>query len=180
MPIKWMALECIHYRKFTHQSDVWSYGRGHRLFDFIIIESSSISPFPYTFQEWPSGSWWPSEANRMMASQQEKSLTSWRKGNVCRSLRSAPSTSTWSWSNVSANAKLILDPGLLWLKKSSILHTSDLWQQGIKACEQLPSSLSFLCNIWKTDLTPLAKTKITPSSKLNTWHVWLSLIQIKK
>uniref|UniRef100_A0A9J8BGZ0 receptor protein-tyrosine kinase n=1 Tax=Cyprinus carpio carpio TaxID=630221 RepID=A0A9J8BGZ0_CYPCA len=26
MPIKWMALECIHYRKFTHQSDVWSYG----------------------------------------------------------------------------------------------------------------------------------------------------------
>ncbi|XP_072512816.1 receptor tyrosine-protein kinase erbB-4-like isoform X2 [Salminus brasiliensis] len=26
MPIKWMALECIHYRKYTHQSDVWSYG----------------------------------------------------------------------------------------------------------------------------------------------------------
>ncbi|KAM9455172.1 receptor tyrosine-protein kinase erbB-4-like [Clarias gariepinus] len=26
MLIKWMALECIHYRKFTHQSDVWSYG----------------------------------------------------------------------------------------------------------------------------------------------------------
>ncbi|XP_077369921.1 receptor tyrosine-protein kinase erbB-4-like isoform X4 [Festucalex cinctus] len=26
MPVKWMALECIHYRKFTHQSDVWSYG----------------------------------------------------------------------------------------------------------------------------------------------------------
>ncbi|XP_051993181.1 receptor tyrosine-protein kinase erbB-4-like [Xyrauchen texanus] len=26
MPIKWMALECIHNRKFTHQSDVWSYG----------------------------------------------------------------------------------------------------------------------------------------------------------
>ncbi|XP_049329004.1 receptor tyrosine-protein kinase erbB-4 [Astyanax mexicanus] len=26
MAIKWMALECIHYRKFTHQSDVWSYG----------------------------------------------------------------------------------------------------------------------------------------------------------
>uniref|UniRef100_A0A3P8ZYH7 Receptor protein-tyrosine kinase n=1 Tax=Esox lucius TaxID=8010 RepID=A0A3P8ZYH7_ESOLU len=26
MPIKWMALECIHYRRFTHQSDVWSYG----------------------------------------------------------------------------------------------------------------------------------------------------------
>ncbi|XP_030634922.1 receptor tyrosine-protein kinase erbB-4-like [Chanos chanos] len=26
MPIKWMALECMLYRKFTHQSDVWSYG----------------------------------------------------------------------------------------------------------------------------------------------------------
>jgi len=26
MPIKWLALECIQHRKFTHKSDVWSYG----------------------------------------------------------------------------------------------------------------------------------------------------------
>uniref|UniRef100_A0A8C9S178 receptor protein-tyrosine kinase n=1 Tax=Scleropages formosus TaxID=113540 RepID=A0A8C9S178_SCLFO len=26
MPIKWMALESIFFRKYTHQSDVWSYG----------------------------------------------------------------------------------------------------------------------------------------------------------
>ncbi|XP_033097658.1 receptor tyrosine-protein kinase erbB-4-like isoform X2 [Anneissia japonica] len=26
MPIKWLALECIMYRKFTHKSDVWSFG----------------------------------------------------------------------------------------------------------------------------------------------------------
>ena len=27
MPIKWLALECIQHRVFTHKSDVWSYGR---------------------------------------------------------------------------------------------------------------------------------------------------------
>lgn len=27
MPMKWMALECIQYRRFTHQSDVWSFGK---------------------------------------------------------------------------------------------------------------------------------------------------------
>uniref|UniRef100_A0A4W3HB98 Receptor protein-tyrosine kinase n=1 Tax=Callorhinchus milii TaxID=7868 RepID=A0A4W3HB98_CALMI len=26
MPIKWMALESIHFRRYSHQSDVWSYG----------------------------------------------------------------------------------------------------------------------------------------------------------
>ena len=26
MPIKWLALECIQHRIFTHKSDVWSYG----------------------------------------------------------------------------------------------------------------------------------------------------------
>ncbi|XP_038078963.1 epidermal growth factor receptor-like [Patiria miniata] len=26
MPIKWLALECIQYRRFSHKSDVWSFG----------------------------------------------------------------------------------------------------------------------------------------------------------
>lgn len=40
MPIKWMALECIHYRKFTHQSDVWSYGKS-------LLQSAVAVLFPY-------------------------------------------------------------------------------------------------------------------------------------
>ena len=26
MPIRWLALESIKYKKFTHKTDVWSYG----------------------------------------------------------------------------------------------------------------------------------------------------------
>lgn len=26
MPIKWLALECIQHRRFTHKSDVWAFG----------------------------------------------------------------------------------------------------------------------------------------------------------
>ena len=26
MPIKWLALECIQHRVFTHKSDVWAFG----------------------------------------------------------------------------------------------------------------------------------------------------------
>jgi serine/threonine protein kinase len=38
-PIKWMALESIHFGKYTHQSDVWSYGKH----PFVI--TSSGPPF---------------------------------------------------------------------------------------------------------------------------------------
>jgi len=29
MPIKWLALESIEHRIYTHKSDVWSYGKLH-------------------------------------------------------------------------------------------------------------------------------------------------------
>lgn len=39
MPIKWLALECIQFKKYTHKSDVWAYGKQLRLF------LSSIGPY---------------------------------------------------------------------------------------------------------------------------------------
>lgn len=40
--IKWMALECIQYRKFTHQSDVWSYGKRVTLKLANLITGASV------------------------------------------------------------------------------------------------------------------------------------------
>jgi len=35
MPIKWLALECIQHRKFTHKSDVWSYGESKIRYEML-------------------------------------------------------------------------------------------------------------------------------------------------
>ena len=50
MPIKWMALECIHYRKFTHQSDVWSYGGWQMC---CRLTSLHLVPLPVGGIQWP-------------------------------------------------------------------------------------------------------------------------------
>lgn len=38
MPIKWLALECIQHRIFTHKSDVWAFGE--LLFDSYAAKQS--------------------------------------------------------------------------------------------------------------------------------------------
>jgi len=44
MPIKWLALECIRNRIYSHKSDVWSFGT-FKYFDHIVclITYSSYS-----------------------------------------------------------------------------------------------------------------------------------------
>lgn len=47
-PIKWMALESIHFGKYTHQSDVWSYGQS-----IWIPSISSLAQTPLLIFERP-------------------------------------------------------------------------------------------------------------------------------
>ena len=44
MPIKWLALECIQHRVFTHKSDVWSYGKIEYSCQEIGISLTGLTP----------------------------------------------------------------------------------------------------------------------------------------
>lgn len=55
-----------------------------------------------SLEVWPFGSWWRSGRSLMTGSPPMRSQASWRKERDSLSRLSAPSTSTWSWSNVSA------------------------------------------------------------------------------
>jgi len=40
MPVKWLALESIEHRIFTHKSDVWSYGEQSSWFALAVNPSN--------------------------------------------------------------------------------------------------------------------------------------------
>ncbi|GMT10903.1 hypothetical protein PFISCL1PPCAC_2200 [Pristionchus fissidentatus] len=41
LPIKWLAIECLQYHKFTHKSDVWSFG-------IVLFEMYSLGESPFS------------------------------------------------------------------------------------------------------------------------------------
>ena len=63
----------------------------------------TMYPSSLSYKGWPSGSWWPSEGSHMTGSPPGTSRICWRRESVCPSPPSAPSMSTWSWSNVGAH-----------------------------------------------------------------------------
>lgn len=48
LPVKWMAPECLDFKKFTSQSDVWSYG-------VVLWEIMSMGKTPFKKVDSKSG-----------------------------------------------------------------------------------------------------------------------------
>ena len=49
MPIKWLALECIQHRIFTHKSDVWAFGKYVLSWNLLLIKILQVFDFFYNF-----------------------------------------------------------------------------------------------------------------------------------
>lgn len=100
-PMKWMALESILFRRYTHQSDVWSYGKWLcvpvslcSVRQYVPIKQSFgrelLNVTSLAWQGWQFGRWCHLGRSRTHLCRLRRCRVCWRRANDCHSHTSAP------------------------------------------------------------------------------------------